>query len=174
MVLEEGGAVIDQPDGVVPAQHVRVADGAVDIGDQGVEPDDIGGEFRSDRVGFRLVEREGAGQEIEAEVAPGAFREEIAHFVVRLALGEGGGDIDDDEFRHVEAERAADLATDEFGNEGFQALSGAAELHHVETVVTCLDDAGQRAALAQGRDIARSRDRSNQGSAHIVLSRAVA
>ena len=43
----EGRPVVDQPGLAVPGQQVRIARGAVDVGDQGVEEDDVGGQIRS-------------------------------------------------------------------------------------------------------------------------------
>ena len=53
---------------------------------------------------------------------------------------------------------ARDLAGDELGDQRLRSLPGAAELEHVHAVVVGLDDRGQRAALAQRRDVARGGD----------------
>ena len=57
-----------------------------------------------------------------------------------------------------EAERARELAGDDLGDERLAALAGAAELEDVEAVVARLDERGQRAALAERRDVARGLD----------------
>src|SRR3546814_3319619 len=66
-------AVVDQVQLAVPHQQVGVARGAVDVGDQGVEPDD---RRRQRRVGLldQRVEVDRAGQVVERDV--GAARSE--------------------------------------------------------------------------------------------------
>ena len=67
MVEVERRAVVDEPELAMPDQHVGVARGPVEVGDEGVEPDDARGELGIGRVGQR-VEGERAGQVVEAEV----------------------------------------------------------------------------------------------------------
>ena len=50
--------------------------------------------------------------------------------------------------------RAGQLADDHLGDQHLEALAGAAELADVGAEVVGLDDPGQRAALAQRRDVA--------------------
>ena len=54
--------------------------------------------------------------------------------------------------------RACQLAGQPLRDEGTRALPGATELDDVEPVVVRLDQTGQRAALAQGRHVARGDD----------------
>jgi hypothetical protein len=68
-------------------------------------------------------------------------------------------EVDQDDLRNVEAERAAELPGDELGDERARALARAAELQDVQAVVVGLDEARHRPALAQGRDVARGRHR---------------
>jgi hypothetical protein len=44
VVEVERRPVVDQPEPPVPPEEVRVADGAVDVRHEGVEPDDVSGE----------------------------------------------------------------------------------------------------------------------------------
>ena len=65
--------------------------------------------------------------------------------------------------RDEQAEGARDLAGDQFGEQGFDALGGAAELDDVEAVVLGLDDGGDGAAFAQRGDVAGSLERAEHG-----------
>src|SRR5262249_60289889 len=60
--------------------------------------------------------------------------------------------------RDGRAERRRELAADALRDERLRALSGAVELQDVEAVVVGLDERGQRAALAQRRDVAGGGD----------------
>ena len=123
-VLEvERGAVVDQPELAVPDQQVRVARGAVDVGGQGIEPDDAGGEVGVDEVLHGDGVGQGAGQEIEREVEPAAGREEVLDLGIGLGLGEDGIELGEDDLGHRQAEEAADLAGDQLGDQGADTLA---------------------------------------------------
>ena len=70
-----------------------------------------------------------------------------------------GSSSTSDELGHRRSRAPRDLARDDLRDEGLRPLAGAAELEDVEPVVVGLDDRGQRAALAQRRDVARRLDR---------------
>ena len=72
----------------------------------------------------------------------------------RLAVGDPGVEVDGDEVRDEQAERAGDLAGEPLRDEDARALAGAPELHDVQPVVVGLDESGQRAALAERGDVA--------------------
>src|SRR5205814_9864339 len=55
-----------------------------------------------------------------------------------------------------------DLAGEPFGNEDARTLAGAAEFHDVQAVIIGLDEARQRAALAERRYIAGGADGSHR------------
>ena len=69
-----------------------------------------------------------------------------------------GSSSTSDELGHGKPERARELAGDHLRDERLRPLPRAAELEDVEPVVVRLDERGQRAALAQGRHVARRRD----------------
>ena len=102
------------------------------------------------------VVAEGAGQEVDAEVEADARGEQVLHLLVRLVAGDPGVQVDARR-SGTRTEGAGDLADDDLGDQHLGALSGAAELQHVGAVVVGLDDAGQRPALTQWRDVAIAR-----------------
>ncbi len=157
VVPDHGGAVVDEPQAVVPDQQVGVAPGAVDIVDQRVEPDHTAGLHGVDLEGER-VETEGTGQEVHAEVEPAAGLEERLHLGVGLAAADDRVQLDPGQLRHAQPQPAAELPADHLGDQRLAALAGAGEFHDIGPEIVRLDDAGERAALTQGRDVAGRRD----------------
>jgi hypothetical protein len=49
MMKIQGGAMVDQPQLLIPDQHIGIAGGAVYVGEQAIQPDDLGGGQRVDR-----------------------------------------------------------------------------------------------------------------------------
>ena len=146
--------MVDQPRAPVPVDEVGVRDGPVRVRDERVQPDDIGRHGRvDDRRGGR-VERQGAGQEVEAEVDATAPVDEVLQLLVGLGVAEPGIDIDEHEVRHRQTQRTGDLAGQPFRHQRARSLARAVELHHVQAIVVRLDETGQRAALTQRRHIA--------------------
>ena len=144
-----------------PCQTSRFGfcDGPVRVRHERVEPDDVGREAGIDDVarGRRgRVERQRTGQEVDARGSGRRWRR------TRSWISSSGSasprrrvDLDGDEVRDRQTDRPGDLAGQPLGDERPRPLAGAAELDHVQAVVVGLDEAGQRAALAQGRHVAR-------------------
>ena len=158
VVEEERGSVIDGVELAVPDEQVSVARGAVDVEHKGVEPDEERGFVGRSGVARGGIEHGGAGQKVEAEVEAGAGLEQLADFVVGLVAAKRGVNVDEDQLGHAQAEGASDFAGDDFGDEGEEALAGSAKFDNVETQIVGFDDGGQRAAFAEGNDIARGVD----------------
>jgi hypothetical protein len=136
----------------LPDQQVRVPPASVDVRGERVEPDDAGGD-----VGVRRapgVEAERARQEVHAQVQPDARVEQVLYLLVRLVAGDRRVELDRDQVGGADAEPAGQLADDHLGDQRARALAGAAELADVGAQVVGLDDARERAALAQRRDVA--------------------
>ena len=96
------------------------------------------------------------GQEVHAEVEPVAGPQEVLHLLVGLAPPRGRVEVDHDELGDAAARaRARARPTTTSATSALAPLARAAELHHVRAEVVRLDDPGQRAALAQGGDVAR-------------------
>ena len=134
MMEDEGGAVVDEPQPPVPAQHVGVARGAVHVGDEGVEPHDRRRELEARRLG-QQVEGDRPGQEVERDVEAAAGADQVLDLGVGLGARELGVELHQHDLGHVEAEGARDLAAHQLGDQRFRALAGAAELEHVHAVV---------------------------------------
>ena len=152
------GAVVDEPRPAVPDEEVRVLGRAIRVRHERIEPDDVGREVGIDDVarGRRSrVERQRTGQEVHAQVQAAAGAHQVVDLLVRLGVAEGRVDLDRHEVGHGQADRPGQLAGQPFGDERARPLAGAAELDHVQAVVVGLDEAGQRAALAQGRHVPR-------------------
>ena len=158
-VLEvEGRAVVDQPHLLMPDEQVRVGGGAVDVGDQGIEPDDVGCELGVGLHGPARGVRERAGQEVDGDVEPAACEDQLLDLGIRLGTPEDGVEVKQRDLRHPEAEGAGELADDDLSDERERALPRAAELQHVQPVVVGLDQPRHRSALAQRRHVAGRRD----------------
>jgi hypothetical protein len=157
----EGGALVDQVEPLVPEEEVGVAGGAVDVREIGVEPDDRRGEGGVGSGRYGRVVAEGAGEEVDGEVEAGAGLDQGLDLGVGLGAAEDGVERGEGDVGDGQAEGAADRAGDELGDEDLGALAGAAELEDVGAEVVGLDDGRQRAALAQGGDVAGDSDGSD-------------
>lgn len=107
---KEGGAMVDEAEGAVPEKEVGVAGRAVDVGEEGVEPDDQRGFGGRGGVAGGGVEHAGAGEEVHADVPADAALEQIADLGVGLVAAEFGVDAEEDELGDGEAEGAGDGA----------------------------------------------------------------
>ncbi len=94
------------------------------------------------------------GRKSTPRLSPTLGLRELLDLDVGLGPRELGVELGDHELGDRQAERARQLAADDLGDQRCRALAGAAELHHVEPVVVGFDQARQRAALAQRRDVA--------------------
>ncbi len=159
MMAEEAGAVVDQPERTMPLEQVGVARRAVDVEHERIEPDDLGGELCGGRIEW--VVRQRAGQEVEADVEAGRGAEQVLDLGIGLGDGDPRVELDEHELGHVQTECTRQLAGDQLGSQRARSLAGAAELDDVEPVVVCLDEPGQRAALAQCGHIAGGDDRAH-------------
>ena len=160
-VLEvERRAVVDQPQPPVPDEQVRVARRC---GRRWCAARRARRRRRRARrrAGTRPagVYGERAGQEVDADVEPGAGDDQLLDLGVRLGAPERAGRASTStSSRHRQPERARELADDDLGDERQRALSRAAELDDVQPVVVGLDQPRQRPALAQRRHVAGRRD----------------
>ena len=93
---------------------------------------------------------------MEAEIGAPRSTEQVLDLLVGFGASEFLANIDEDAFGHAQTYEASHLQANEFGYQGSGAMSGAAEFHNVSETVVGLGERWQRAALAQGRDIARN------------------
>lgn len=149
VVPDHGGAVVDEPEVAVPDEHVRVAPRAVDVVDEGVEPDDAA---RLDRVHLvrQRIEADRAGQVVHAEVEPAAGLEQLLDLLVGLAEPDDGVELHLHQPRDAQPQPLGQPAADDLGDQGLAALAGSGELHDVGTQVVGLDDSGERSTLLKG------------------------
>ena len=114
------------------------------------------------RLGRRVGQR--AGQEVDAEVEPGAGRDQVLDLRVGLGARRAPGRARRARARApaARAPRASSPATISAAS-AFGPWPGAAELEHVQAVVVGLDDARQRAALAQRGHVAGGGHRAQHG-----------
>jgi hypothetical protein len=158
-VLEvERGAVVDEPEPLVPLEQVGVPRGAVDVRDERVEEHDARSGRRVGREAGDRIEGDAAGQVVEPEVEPGARLERHADLGIGLARGELSVEIDEHELGHGEPGRARELTRHELGHEGLVPLPRAAQLHDVEAEVVRLDERRHRAALPERKHVADGSD----------------
>ena len=72
------------------------------------------------------VEVQRTGQEVDAEVAPGAGAEQVLHLLVGLVPGDRDRDVDHGKPRRGDAEPAGQLADEHLGDQHLAALPRAA------------------------------------------------
>ena len=112
----------------------------------------------SGSIGQPARERQRARQEVHPEVQARAGLDEVLDLGIGLGRGQCDVDVDDHELGHRQPERAPELARDDLRHERLLALPRAAELRDVHAVVVGLHEPRQRAALAQGLDVAGGGD----------------
>lgn len=133
----------------MPDQHVRVAPGAVDVVDEGVEPDDAP---RLDRVHLvrQRVEADRAGQVVHAEVEPAAGLEQLLDLLVGLAEPDHGVELHLHQARDPQPQPLGQAAADDLGDQGLATLAGSGEFHDVYAEVVGFDNTGKRAPSRKG------------------------
>ncbi|KDN81421.1 hypothetical protein KCH_68680 [Kitasatospora cheerisanensis KCTC 2395] len=156
VVEDQAGAVVDEPQAAGGDQQVGVAPGAVDVADQGVEPEHPGG-----GVGVHLeaqrVEVQRPGHVRHAEVGAPAGPHLVLDLHLGLAAGEHRVEVDQGEFGHRQAEPAAEFAGQHLGDQRLAALGRADPFQDVQPAVVGLDQAWHRTAFAQRRHVADGR-----------------
>ncbi len=167
----QGRPVVDEPEPMVPDQEVRIPRRAVHVGHERVEPDHVGGHVRVRHEPGSRVEAERAGEEVEADVEPGAALQQLPDLGIRLSGRQRRVEVDQHDVGHQQAERPPDLARDQLGDERLRPVPGATELGHVQPVVVRLHDCGQRASLAQRRDVPGGGHETRHGAQSIAAPR---
>jgi hypothetical protein len=129
-----------------PHHQVRVAGGAVGVGDEGVEPDEARGEVGVDQLpGGERVEVERALQVAQRHVGPGALAQEVLDLGVALGAPELVGQLERGERGTGKPSAAASPPTTSSAMSTRAPWPGAAELRHPEPAVVALDHGRQRA-----------------------------
>ncbi len=148
----EAGAIVYDPNFIVPMQQVGVLDCAVYVADDAVQQRDFGCRECVNFCNERIV-GDGAGQKVQPEIETDAELQKILNFFVGFGFAKGFVEVHKDEFGYVESDGARHFATDEFGYECFFALTCAAKLEDIEKTVVGLDDGGERSAFAKWFDV---------------------
>ena len=83
---------------------------------------------------------------------------------LRIGLGSRqiGMDLSEHELRNRQPQRAADFSGHQLRNQSAGALSGAAKLQDIQSVVIGFDDCRQGATLPERRNVAGNADRTRQ------------
>ena len=92
------------------------------------------------------IEVERARQVVEGQVEAGAGREQVLYLGIGLGAAQHGIELNEDEFRHRQAQRSLQLAGHQLSDQRAVALTRPAEFDHVQAIVVCLHDRRQRAA----------------------------
>ena len=153
MVEVQRGAVVDQIEPAVPHQQVGVARRAVDVADEGIEPDDARRQVRIGLFG-NGVEVHSARQVVHRQVESRAGLDQVLDLRIAFGAREFGVQVHQRQVRHRQLQRLGESAGDHFGHQRLRALAGAAELEHVEAFVVGFHDGGHGAAFAQWGDVA--------------------
>ena len=93
-------AVVDQPELLVPDEHVGIARGPIRVGDIGVEPDDGRSQIRIGRWCDEWIEGNGAGKVIEGQIESGALLDQLLDLEVRLRAPQHRIELDEHDLRH--------------------------------------------------------------------------
>src|SRR5215208_968303 len=150
--------VVYEPETIVPDQEVRVAQGAVDVGHQGVEPDDARCQAGIRRL-YERVEAKRAWQVVQRQVQAGAPFQEVLYLGVGFRAAQLGGEAGEHDLRHEEIEAAGDLTGYQLRHQCLAALSSPTELEDVGPEIVRLDDRRQGTPLTQRRYVPRRSDR---------------
>jgi hypothetical protein len=145
----------------VPDQQVGVPCAAVDVRDQGVEPDQSVRDVAVDHEAAVVAHR--ARQEVDGQVHPGARGDELLHLLVGFSTTDLGVDLDQGQIGYGQVEPARQRADHDLGDQRLRTLAGGGELHHVGAEVVGLDQPRQRSALAQRREVGRRGHRGQHG-----------
>src|SRR5690606_35383687 len=79
-----------------------------------------------------------------------------------LCASQLGVELDEDNLGYAKSEGAREPSRDELGHEHFRPLPRPAKLEDVHAIIVRFHDGGQRAALAQRRNVAGDRDCSDR------------
>jgi hypothetical protein len=170
VVRVERGAVVDEPGRPPPDEKVRVAVGAVRVGDERVEPHDARRQLRRDEIaGGRRIEVERAVEVADPDVDAMTRAQEVLDLRIRLGAAERRLDVHERELRHRQPEGAREQPHDDLRDERLRPLARAAELHDEEPSIVRVDDGGQRPALAQRLHVSGGDD--GRESAHAGRAR---
>jgi hypothetical protein len=138
--------VVNEPEAIVPDQEIRVARGAVDVGHQGVEPDDARGEAGIRRL-YERVEAERAWQVVQCQVQARAPLQQVLYLGVGFTAAQLRSEVCKHDLWHEEVEAAGDLTRHQLRHQRFSTLSSTAELEDVGPEIVRFDDRGQRTPL---------------------------
>src|SRR3970040_2921603 len=89
---------------VMADEDVGVPWRAFDVGDEGIEPDDLRGQFRGEGGEDERIEAQRAGEEVHAQVEAGAADEQLLNLSVGFVTTDGGVEFDKDQFGDGQAE----------------------------------------------------------------------
>ncbi len=145
----DGRAVIDHPDPVMPAKHIRILGSPIHVRYQCIEPKDVGGKIRIER----RCKRKSARKKIDADVESGACAEKILDIRIGFRRSEIDIHIYENNFRYRQADRPCQSSEKNFRGQGKGSLTGAPELHDIEAVIVTLHETGERPPFAEGRDV---------------------
>src|SRR5665213_2402228 len=106
----ETGAMIDEVQRLMPPEQVRVARGAIHVGDEGIEPDRFGCNARVHGLFHGAVEHDRSRQIIERQIETGTRQHEFPDLPIRLGASQIGVHVDQHNFRDPHSQRAPDLA----------------------------------------------------------------
>ena len=103
-----------------------------------------------------------------ARLSPALAGDQLLHLLVRLAAADLRVHLDQGEVGDGDAERLAQLADHDLGDQRLGALPRAGELHHVGAQVVGLHQPGQRPALPQRGQVRRGGDPGQHGRRLVV------
>src|SRR6186713_2805440 len=129
MMKIEGGAMIDQPELMIPQQHIGISGTAVHIVQQTVQPNDLRGQ-KGGYLCHDRVESRGSGKIMQAQVESDAGLEEVLDLFVGFGAAKGFFQVGKNDLGHPKSQGPGKFSSDQFGDERPDTLSRAAELEY--------------------------------------------
>src|SRR5690606_24883718 len=99
VVEVKSGAVINQPQFLVPHQHICVSHRAVNIGCERIQPNNLRCQERGDLRGCR-IESYCTRQEVQSQVETLAFFQQILYFFITFSASKSGIEMRENQFRN--------------------------------------------------------------------------
>src|SRR5699024_5769917 len=115
-------AMIDQPQFLMPYQHIGIPECAVYIGQECVQPHDAGCQFSPDLRHYR-VEGKSSRQKMQPEVQSPATLQQILDFLITFGTPESLVQIQKDQFGNPKTKCTSYLAANQFGNQRFRPVA---------------------------------------------------
>ena len=146
--------MIDQPQFLMPHQHIGIPECTVYIGQKRIQPHDTGRQLSPDLRHCR-VEGKSSRQKMQAEVQSPAALQQILDFLITFGSPESFVQIQEDQLGNPETKCTGYLTANQFGYQRFRPVACPTELHDIFKLVISFRQCRQRSTFPKRHDIAR-------------------